>query len=989
MLGIMTIKGVIQYAAFPQIMPRLKSLVTGGFSYVPYFMAVVYQMVGLLPANHPYLHGSNIGRYGIRHVVSQAAHNLKFSLKNIDQIILFVAVLVGLVIFALQFIALAAMIFLQPVGAMPTDWNGFFVVTNPQQDLAFIMLDMVFGVPNPDGSGGGLFESCIGVATPCQNNFAQTILDADSGGATFTTITSTELSQMGPFATDAYNSFPFPMHLGLHQLFSVYSTGLLVVAVGIASYFVATILAETAQSGTPFGRRFNKMWAPLRIVVAFGLLLPVGSGLNSSQYLVLYAAKYGSAFATNGWSYFNDLLNEAYNQDGRNMISVPRVPDMMPLMQFLHVAKTCRLVQEYYDKKAAGLDVQTDALPVDDQVHPYVIGRHSDTTNRSYRVISTTSYDNVMETLIDPALADPPLTNIMTIRFGIENQDTNSQKTSFIGDECGEIRLDLSDPKALHGGAYYDVTTAADDNTTPATNPHAPRFAPYWAQRFYFYVIMAYWFDNGDIATDGGAGLGGNTVLLQQSLVNHRHNEAANRFLDELKTSPIIHGVPLDAEYVRDLREVLADRYDNLIDGSFQTMGVGMVDQVHANLISSSTYVDKGWAAAGIWYNRLAEMNGIVNVSMTSVPEVRRYPAIMEEVYDLKVKYDKQVDTKRRYEPKVAGVDSIGTLLSDRANGEDFARILWAAFDLWNDSAQGQSIERPKYNPMLQAISFLLGTNGLYDMRNNPNTHPLAQLSGIGRSLVESSIRSLGFAAMSSAAGVLGAVPQQLAKTAASFFVTIATLGLTVGFILFYVVPFLPFIYFYFAVGGWIKGVFEALVGAPLWALAHIRIDGHGMSGQAAMNGYFLIFEVFLRPILIVFGLLASISIFAALVTTLNSVFTLVSENASGYDLESELEASRGTLTYMRSLVDEFFFTVIYAILVYMLGMSSFKLIDTVPNNILRWMGQSVATFGDQRENPAEGLVSKMSVGSQQVTSKLGGGLQQSVKAAGGIKPLT
>ncbi len=62
--------------------------------------------------------------------------------------------------------------------------------------------------------------------------------------------------------------------------------------------------------------------------------------------------------------------------------------------------------------------------------------------------------------------------------------------------------------------------------------------------------------------------------------------------------------------------------------------------------------------------------------------------------------------------------------------------------------------------------------------------------------------------------------------------------------------------------------------------------------------------------------------------------------------------------------------------------MASFKLIDLIPNNILRWMGQSVATFGDQREDPAQGLVSRASVGSQQALGKIGGGLQGVVKAA-------
>ena len=68
---------------------------------------------------------------------------------------------------------------------------------------------------------------------------------------------------MDPLTTNPLGIFPFPIHMGLHRLFAVYSMGLLVIAVFIAGYFIATILAETAQSGTPFGRRFNKMWAPM------------------------------------------------------------------------------------------------------------------------------------------------------------------------------------------------------------------------------------------------------------------------------------------------------------------------------------------------------------------------------------------------------------------------------------------------------------------------------------------------------------------------------------------------------------------------------------------------------------------------------------------------------------------------------------------------------------------------------------------------------
>ena len=41
-----------------------------------------------------------------------------------------------------------------------------------------------------------------------------------------------------------------------------------------------------------------------------------------------------------------------------------------------------------------------------------------------------------------------------------------------------------------------------------------------------------------------------------------------------------------------------------------------------------------------------------------------------------------------------------------------------------------------------------------------------------------------------------------------------------------YVLPLIPFIYFTFAVLGWVLELFEAIAAMPLWALAHLRIEG-------------------------------------------------------------------------------------------------------------------------------------------------------------------
>ncbi len=969
MSGYSITKGVFRYTAMPEVMPRVRTLLFGGFGYIPFFIAAVYQMVGLLPKNHPYLLQSNIGKYGIRHVIAQAASNIELSFKNIDQLVLFIAVLAGLVIFVIQFFAIASLFVLQPVYALPTNWNGFFTVTNVgyrTHDIAFMMLDMVFGVPHPSIANTGFFESCIGVATPCRGT--TNIALSGINTALFTNVTPVEADQLGPLAPDAYLVFPFPYHDGLHQLFAIYSTALLVIAVMITSYFVATILGETAQSGTPFGRRFNKTWAPLRIVIAFGLLVPLTIGLNSSQYIVLFSAKYGSAFASNGWRYFNDTLAASYFGAGQQMVSVPNVPELYDLTQFMFVARTCKYVHDFYTQKAK-IDEAANAgnptpgpLTVDEQVQAYVLMEDQKIPNNSIMVLSGTSYAGVKGVYTDNV-------RTMRIRFGIKDEDKYGDSQSGVSPVCGEVTLPFTDGSNLGLQLNYVETI----------------------QSAYFRLARDLWHNTAWNGVSGGPGFPAFSPVL-----NHRYRFIADRGVNGLPisppatllTTPLIyagsdqdHAIPLDPIYVQNINDnaqatmeaavttAVAEAVANGIWGGF-TGGV-------TNAAADDLY-GRGWAAAGIWYNRIAQVNGQLNVAVFASPTVSAYPAILEQVGRIKAKYDNTVSPEVRFDPTAAGIDSIGLLL-DKAHGEEYAKVLNTALKDWENASGIEQVRAAGPNPIIAFFKQFFGLSGLYNMRDNQanRTHPLAMLSGVGKSLVESSIRSLGLSiiAVGGGAGTGSKSGKQFANLMASFFITMAMLGLTVGFILFYVVPFLPFIYFFFAVGGWVKGIFEAMVGAPLWALAHIRIDGNGLPGNAALNGYFLIFEVFLRPILIVFGMLASISTFSALVSVLNDIFSLVVENAAGYDLESELATPRNVLVYMRSSIDEFFFTIIYTIVVYMLGMSSFKLVDTMPNNILRWMGQSVATFGDQREDPAQNLVSRASIGSQQALSKMGGGL--------------
>lgn len=963
-----TRRDVIRYVTLPGIRPRFRELFGRGFQYIPFFIALVFECTRLLPKTHPYLNAQNIGRFGLRNVIAEAANNLVLSRKNMDQIIVFGLVITALILVIVQVCLLFAGLLVQPVMAMPTNFSEFFIPggypgTSAEQDIALILLDMVFGVPE-------MFGSCadLSTATPCTDGFGNAIFMSDTVANVIGTNVGGATANR-PFFDFSRAAYPttegfHPIHVGMHQLFAVYSYGLLLIAVFITVYFLFVVVAETAQTGTAFGKRFNKVWAPIRIVVAFGLLVPIAFGMNSGQFIVLYAAYYGSGFASNGWAYFNTTLTTNYYDGVQELVSEPNFPEWGVLAQFFYTAATCKAayrLAENYDEDV-DLDVAGQAVRgTPHHISAYLVqGAAAATDFRQLAdpggtppaitdVRDTDPYDDIVG---DGEWMDG--SNRLILRFGERDTINYGRYLGSVKPLCGEIVLNFDDSR-LAGDAEPGAETI---------------------QRYYWWLVKYLWFSDG-----------------QMGFHSDFHESHVNEFMSSVNgTAP----APDDA-----FRNNIMVALENLFRDMMSVTGgvdpaVGGTNAIDAQRASTSwdlagdPLLDKGWAGAAIWYNRIAEMNGAVTSAVFNIPLPSKYPSVMEFTKEERIQHDEESDPMMRFEPRLPNGEQIQYA---RPLDAEYAQAMYDAYEFWGQGNFATSAQtEPTGNVFVDSINALLGTYGLYDMRKNADVHPLAQLVGVGRALVESSVRNLGYAAVGGASGgllkTLSNFVGPLAGTASSFLITTAMIGLTAGFIMFYIVPFLPFIYFFFAVGGWVKGIFEAMVGVPLWALAHIRIDGNGLPGQAAINGYFLIFEIFLRPILIIFGFLASILIFSAMVQVLNDIFDLVVGNLAGFDAHEELNDTGGTginyANFYRSAVDEFFFTLLYAVIVYMMGQSSFKLIDQIPNNILRWMNQNVSTFNDQRQDPAQGLVSTAQIGAQQGLQSMGGGLQRMVSAATG-----
>ncbi len=1009
-------KSFVNYTILPGIWPRIRAFITSGFSFLAGLMAVIYQNVGLLPAGHIYLRPENYGKFGLRHVIAEAGRNLVFSRKHIDQVLIYFLILSGLIIIVVQFLLLGVSFVSVPVFA-GTLWTQYFVDTpvghTPSQDIAFVVLDTVFGVMRDSGTTGGtgFFGSCYGdTATNCIDIRGNVI--------------------------NSPAAYPTPFQQAFHGLLHFYTSGIAFVAGLIIIYFVIAIIGETVTSGTPFGQRFSKAWFIPRMIVFFALIAPINTGtavgggyinnqgINVAQLITFAVAKAGSNFATNAWLRFIDTggvvtvthpttseefyMGSTFLGQDQALVARPNPPEVGQLIQFMHVVRACMLAEKIMNNK---------------DVYPYVVREHSDdsspvTLHEGHLYLSgsaTQDYDEMggtEEDIYDFLDHDFTLERAImfsryrdvVIRFGEYNPVGESISANYLATGIPNSIIALNglvqNPPGAHDEYWGHVEPTCGEIHFEVTS-----LDPYviggevdgaqvvGVQETYFMLLRAMVEEAPELETT--------TECMARAILPYGHDpdcldDSYAMFGGDILASPMDDDETTQWITARVSRFVIEDfqgilrlimtgeniNYDGFagytaIDDIALQMNLGR-DEVtyHNNLLMSEHVRERGWVGAALWYNQLAKLNGVIAESAVNIPKPFMFPMVMENVASLHQQNDPNMSFKDRYNPELEN----GNLADLPRMGDQYiASLLYTVYSSWTNSSAADTVfTRPDKNAITDVISMILGTQGLYDLLENKGVHPLAMLSALGKSMVDASVRNMFLGIVGQGAGQLlsDTFFKQMFSVASSFAFKFGMIGMSIGFILYYVLPLMPFIYFFFAFSGWVKSIFEAIVAMPLWAIAHIRIDGNGLPGPLATNGYFLLFEIFLRPVLIVAGFIISVSLFSALVNVLHDVFGTLTLVATGYDIEASAHwgdmigaggrfdgmftATDHSMSFMRGPIDELFYTVIYAIIVYMIGLSCFKLVDQIPNSIIRWMGVSVSTFQEKAGDPASKLAGNM-----------------------------
>ncbi len=174
-----------------------------------------------------------------------------------------------------------------------------------------------------------------------------------------------------------------------------------------------------------------------------------------------------------------------------------------------------------------------------------------------------------------------------------------------------------------------------------------------------------------------------------------------------------------------------------------------------------------------------------------------------------------------------------------------------------------------------------------------------------------------------------------------TIFSTFAAIFLTIGYSLAFVLPLFPFFRFFFAVLTWIVSVLEGVAAVPLIALGHLNPEGEGLPGGTAKAAYFMVFNIFLRPVMTIFGLIAGLLVFYIAIIFLNATYAIA------------IAGTTGMYHFGEATLIRIAYTFIYGATAYTCANTCFKTIDMFPEQALRWISANAHSekMGDDLQN--------------------------------------
>ncbi len=788
------------------------------FNVFVWLIANILSGVDLLPKTHPVVRGDKdaLGVDGFGRILVDASANIRWGWRAVPQLTIFYAV-IGMVICTVLSIAVAGM-------------DLFISVAQAQQQAAQQSSDLF------------VYE----------------------GDQALAWLDSMFLLAGADAATDE-----MPIAAALGPMLRIYSYGALVLAGIILGYSIISMVVQTAHQGVLMGQQHNEVWAPIRLVFALGMLVPLGSGFNTGQAVVVQFAQWGSGLASNAWSTFVGAL--LTNQ----MAPVPNAPATHEVVRGLLLVEACKYaVREVNEKR--GAEVNVERKPTGSAGSPTGIGPGLP-MNYSYNRVS---------------------------------------ETGTVGNYCGSISLisELEANDAVQGDMpdeYRSRILAESSILATATRAHATALAA---------------------ALDAVDGSNGIASQLARRAV---HTDEA------IESPPPNLLIELENAYSASLARALQG-------------DIAAQQQATANTLSQNAITERGWIAAGSWYFDIARLNNRMNIAVNTLPTVSpRTDQLAGSFSDALTSVGSYINNSvswlfasiRGAEPRYDDHYYVAKALAETeqwyndssalaltgdsgASNEAEAGYFWRMFSLFNIKMIIARFQESEANPLVKMVQF--GN----DLRNTGLA--LAGIGG-GMEVFSDGLRKLGpIGRMLTSEDAEGNVSSPAGSLLRVIGLTLLLAGLGLSLAL----PLIPAVRFVFGIMTWLLSVFEAIVAIPVLALAHLRTDGEGLMGPMAQSGYLLMLQLFIRPILMVLGLIGGLMIFTVGIEALNiGMLEVVSITERNIDGGFSLEGVMDVLAQPTELIGQAAYVVIYFVIAITMANMAFKAIDMVPDSVMRWIG--------------------------------------------------
>lgn len=339
-----------------------------------------------------------------------------------------------------------------------------------------------------------------------------------------------------------------------------------------------------------------------------------------------------------------------------------------------------------------------------------------------------------------------------------------------------------------------------------------------------------------------------------------------------------------------------------------------------------------GWLYAGTYYNHIIAMNDAVQRAINAAPSARDATVFDKEVEENLINYRDAMTATLEY---IRNGSKSASRFYKSNGGSDVRNIDEPRVDDITSLNSWDALkERVLNQPVLWAIRQMTEEIG------GSNLSHMAQMKNVGDIIMNTAWTVYGLVIV--AKGAAGANVAELtignlfslkdALDGAQGVLSLIVMGLLAGgaYLAFYL-PMIPYITWITGIIKWLIVVIESVIAAPIWAAAHIHPDGDEQVGRAG-PGYMIILSVFLRPALMLFGFILAIVASQPIAHFVNYTYMTQVQGAMG----SSLNGVGALLAY----------TFIYALVMTILLHSVFSLINWLPDNVLRFIGNAVGSHG-------------------------------------------